>query len=54
MNKQMTAAQVVAQLEDGMTIGKDHASDAERFHVTEQGVTLVVPEMLGQELHHVR
>ena len=39
---------------DGMTIGKDHASDAERFHVTEQGVTLVVPEMLGQELHHVR
>jgi len=39
---------------DGTIIGKDPASDRERFHVTDNGVTLVVPEMLGQELHHVR
>jgi len=42
------------RIPDGTVIGKDPASDAERFHITEQGVTLVVPEMLGQELHHVR
>ncbi len=39
---------------DGTTIGKDPAADAERYYISEQGVTLVVPEMLGQELHHVR
>ncbi len=42
------------RIPDGMIIGKDSARDAERFHITEQGITLVVPEMLGQELHHVR
>ena len=35
-------------------IGEDPVADAKRFHVTEGGVTLVVPEMLGQELYHVR
>jgi glucose-1-phosphate adenylyltransferase len=35
-------------------IGEDLAGDAERFHVTPGGVVLVTPEMLGQELHHVR
>ena len=28
--------------------------DAKRFHVTPGGIALVVPEMLGQQLHHVR
>ena len=37
-----------------MVIGEDPVEDAKRFHVTPNGVTLVVPEMLGQELHHVR
>jgi glucose-1-phosphate adenylyltransferase len=37
-----------------MVIGEDPVEDAKRFHVTPSGVTLVVPEMLGQELHHVR
>ena len=35
-------------------IGEDLEKDAERFHVTPGGVVLVTPEMLGQELHHVR
>ena len=39
---------------DGTVIGEDLTADARRFHVTEGGVVLVTPEMLGQELHHVR
>jgi glucose-1-phosphate adenylyltransferase len=39
---------------DGTVIGKDPKADAERFTVTENGVVLVTPEMLGQELHSVR
>lgn len=38
----------------GTVIGEDLEKDAERFHVTPGGVVLVTPEMLGQELHHVR
>ncbi len=38
----------------GTVIGEDPEADAERFYVTEGGVTLVTPDMLGQELHHVR
>jgi glucose-1-phosphate adenylyltransferase len=39
---------------DGTIIGEDPEEDARRFYVTESGVVLVCPEMLGQELHHVR
>ena len=35
-------------------IGEDREADAERFYVSPGGVVLVTPEMLGQELHHVR
>jgi glucose-1-phosphate adenylyltransferase len=38
----------------GTVIGADPTADVERFHVTEGGVALVVPEMLGQAIHHVR
>ncbi len=38
----------------GTIIGEDPVADAERFHVSEGGVVLVTPEMLGQELHYVR
>jgi len=42
------------QIPDGMEIGINLEEDAKRYHVTPDGVTLVVPEMLGQELHYVR
>ena len=35
-------------------IGVDREADEKRFYVTPSGITLVVPEMLGQEIHHVR
>lgn len=36
----------------GMTIGFDAAADRQRFQVSENGITLVTPEMLGQQAHH--
>ncbi len=33
-------------------IGEDREEDAKRFYVTEGGVVLVTPEMLGQDIHH--
>ncbi|MCX7673209.1 MAG: glucose-1-phosphate adenylyltransferase [Thiobacillaceae bacterium] len=38
----------------GMTIGVNPDEDARRFHVTAGGVTLVTPEMLGQNIHLFR
>jgi glucose-1-phosphate adenylyltransferase len=42
------------RLPPGLVIGENAEQDAERFFVTPGGVVLVTPEMLGQELHHVR
>lgn len=42
------------RIPDGMEVGFDPVKDAERFYVTEKGVTLITPEMLGQYIHHVR
>ncbi|MHB8535331.1 MAG: glucose-1-phosphate adenylyltransferase [Sulfuricaulis sp.] len=42
------------QIPEGMVIGENFEEDARRFYVTQQGVVLVTPEMLGQELHHAR
>jgi len=36
------------EIPDGTSIGVDHAADAQRFHVTEQGVVLVTPDMLRE------
>ncbi len=38
----------------GMTIGYDAKEDRKRFHVSEKGIILVTPEMLGQNIHHQR
>ena len=42
------------RLPDGLVVGLDPATDRQRFHVTERGVTLIIPEMLGQKIHHLR
>ncbi len=39
------------QLPDGFSAGMNHAHDATRFHVTERGITLITPDMLGQGCH---
>ena len=38
----------------GMSIGVNRADDEKFFHVSERGITLVTPEMLGQYIHHFR
>ena len=37
---------------EGMVVGEDAEADARRFYRTEGGVTLITPEMLGQQVHH--
>jgi len=36
---------------EGMQIGVDLDLDAKRFYVSEKGITLVTPDMLGQDLY---
>ena len=42
------------KLPQGLAVGIDPAEDRKRFHVTEKGITLIVPEMLGQQIHNLR
>ena len=42
------------KIPEGLTVGFNAVEDSKRFYVTEKGVTLITPEMLGQKLHHVR
>jgi glucose-1-phosphate adenylyltransferase len=43
------------RIDEGMTIGVDREADeGAGFHISEGGVTLVTPDMLGQELKRVR
>jgi glucose-1-phosphate adenylyltransferase len=39
---------------DGMAIGYDLEADRQRFHVSESGIVLVTPDMLGQRVHSIR
>jgi glucose-1-phosphate adenylyltransferase len=39
---------------DGLVVGYDLDADAKRFHVSDNGVTLITPEMLGQDMGRVR
>jgi glucose-1-phosphate adenylyltransferase len=39
---------------EGLAVGFDPGEDRRRFHVTRSGITLVIPEMLGQQVHHLR
>jgi glucose-1-phosphate adenylyltransferase len=38
----------------GTVIGEDSEEDRKRFHISPGGIVLVTPDMLGQEIHHVR
>jgi len=38
---------------EGTVIGENHEDDAKRFEISEGGVVLVTPEMMGQALHSV-
>jgi len=42
------------RIPEGTVIGEDPEADAERFFVSPGGVTLVTPDMLGQDRHYVR
>jgi glucose-1-phosphate adenylyltransferase len=42
------------EIADGTVIGVDPAHDRRRFHVTEKGITLVTPQMLGQQTYYIR
>lgn len=42
------------RLPSGLTAGVDPVADRKRFHVTDRGVTVIVPESLGQRVHHLR
>ncbi|MDP1557577.1 MAG: glucose-1-phosphate adenylyltransferase [Nitrosomonas sp.] len=37
-----------------LVVGYDSEEDRKRFYITETGVTLITPEMLGQKIHQVR
>jgi len=39
---------------ENTVIGYNHEEDALKYHISPNGIVLVTPEMLGQELHHVR
>ncbi len=39
---------------EGTRIGFDPVEDAKRFYVSDRGITLVTPEMLGLDVHHGR
>jgi glucose-1-phosphate adenylyltransferase len=39
---------------EGFSVGVNADEDRRRFFVTEKGVTLITPEMLGQEPHLFR
>jgi len=41
-------------LPEGLAIGFDPDEDRKRFHVSERGITLITPEMLGQEVSRQR
>jgi glucose-1-phosphate adenylyltransferase len=42
------------EVPEGTVIGEDLEADAERYHVSPNGVVLVTPEMLGQNYRYVR
>ncbi len=58
INRNVRLQRVVVEkhciLPEGLVAGGNPVEDRKRFHVTDKGVTLISPEMLGQRIHHVR
>ena len=48
-----TVVDTNCRVPEGLVAGVDLDEDRKRFHVTEKGVTLIVPEMLGQHVDYV-
>jgi len=48
-----TVVDTNCRLPEGLVAGVDPEQDRKRFHVTEHGVTLIVPAMLGQQVDYV-
>jgi len=44
----------LCRLPRGLQVGVNPDEDRKRFYVTDRGITLVTPEMLGQQVHHLR
>jgi glucose-1-phosphate adenylyltransferase len=42
------------QIPEGLVVGENPEEDRIRFYMTDDGITLVTPDMLGQSIHHVR
>ena len=38
------------RIPDNTVIGENHAADAARFHISDEGIILVTPEMMGQNV----
>ena len=49
-----TVVDKYCKLPAGLHVGLDPERDRKSFFVTERGVTLIVPDMLGQRIHHER
>lgn len=44
----------LCKIPEGFTVGVNLDEDRKRFYVTGNGVALITPEMLGQDVHHFR
>jgi glucose-1-phosphate adenylyltransferase len=42
----------LCEIPDGTIVGEDAEADARRFYRTDRGITVITPEMLGQQVHH--
>jgi len=42
------------QIPEGLKVGFNPDEDRKHFYVTDDGITLITPEMLGQGIHYIR
>jgi len=41
------------KIPEGLEVGFNRDEDSKQFHVTDKGITLITPEMLGQKIHYL-